>query len=107
MSAENTDRAAPDGMTDAEWQVRCDLAACYQLTDLFGWSDLTSTHISASVPGTDRLLINPFGLLFDQITASALVGVDRDGNADGAPVNKAGLLIHRCIHDARARMCAA
>lgn len=95
---------APDGMTGEEWQVRCNLAACYQLVDLYGWSDLSGTHITARVPGSDHLLFNPYGLLFDQVTASTLVRVDRDGNVVGEsdwPVNPAGLLIHRCIHDAR------
>lgn len=97
--------AASDGMTDQEWQLRCDLAACYRLVDLFGWSDLSSTHISARLPGKDRFLINPYGLLFDQMTASSLVEVDGEGAAaNGAPVNPAGFLIHGCIHRARAEV---
>ena len=91
-------------MSDAEWQLRCDLAACYQLVDLYGWSDLSGTHISARVPGSEDLLINPYGLLFDQITARSLVRVNPAGDVVGDtdwPVNPAGFLIHRCIHDAR------
>ncbi len=87
-----------DNMSHAEWEVRCDLAACYQLVDLYGWSDLSSTHISARIPGSDDLLINPYGVLFDQITASSLVRVAAPG-AGG--VNPAGVLIHRAVHDAR------
>ena len=61
-------------VTDAEWQLRCDLAAAYRLVDEFGWSDLVFTHISARIPGPDHhFLINPYGLAFDEITASSLV----------------------------------
>ena len=91
-------------MSEAEWQARCDLAACYQLVDLYGWSDLSGTHISARIPGTEHFLINPYGLLFDQITARNLVKVDQDGQIVGHsdwPVNPAGFLIHSCIHRAR------
>ena len=94
----------PDGMTEEEWQARCDLAACYQLIDLYGWSDLSGTHTSARVPGTEHFLINPYGLLFDQITASSLVKVDQDGRVIGHsdyPINPAGFLIHSCVHRAR------
>lgn len=93
-----------DDAAEAEWRVRCDLAACHQLVDLYGWSDLSGTHISARVPGTDHFLINPYGLLFDQITASSLLKVDRDGAVLGdgdRPFNPAGFLIHSCIHRAR------
>ena len=93
-----------DTMTEAEWRTRRDLAACYQLVDLYGWSDLSGTHISARVPGTGHFLINPYGLLFDQITASSLLKVDRDGAAIGESdrsFNPAGFLIHSCIHRAR------
>ena len=94
----------PAGMSEDEWLVRCDLAACYQLVDHYGWSDLSGTHISARVPGTDHFLINPYGLLFDQITASSLVKVDHEGRVVGDsdyPINPAGFLIHSCIHRAR------
>jgi ribulose-5-phosphate 4-epimerase/fuculose-1-phosphate aldolase len=68
-------------MTQAESQTRIDLAACYRLVDMFGWSDLINTRITARVPGPqDHFLINRFGMLYDEITASSLVKVDVDGN---------------------------
>ena len=68
-------------MSEAEWQTRLDLAACYRLADLFGWSDLVNTRITARLPGQhDHFLINPFGLLFNEITASSLVKIDAEGN---------------------------
>src|ERR1700719_2506791 len=68
-------------MTEAEWQTRLDLAACYRLVDLFGWSDLINTRITARVPGRhDHFLINPYGLLFDEVSASSLVKIDVEGN---------------------------
>jgi len=93
-------------MTDAELQRRRDLAACYRLVDLYEMSDGIGTHISARVPGSDeQFLINPYGWLFDEITASSLVQVDADGQAlpcnDEAPVNPAGFNLHSCIHRAR------
>ena len=94
------DRVSPE-----EWQTRIDLAACYRLVADFGWSDLVFTHVSARVPGVhDEFLINPYGLMFDEITASSLVKIDRDGNKlDDTPffVNPAGFIIHSAIHDAR------
>ena len=64
-------------MTEAEWRTRVDLAACYRLVDMFGWSDLINTRITARVPGPgDYFLINPYGLLFEEITASSLVKID-------------------------------
>jgi len=92
-------------MTDAEWQVRVDLAACYRLVALNGWDDFIATHISARVPGThDTFLINRLGLTFEEITASNLVRIDADGRVtDGsdAPVNPAGFTIHSAVHQAR------
>jgi len=77
-----------------EWQTRVDLAACYRLVADFGWSDLVFTHITARVPGTeDQFLINPYGMTFDEITASSLVKIDVAGNKlDNSPfpVNPAG-----------------
>ena len=88
-----------------EWQLRCDLAAAYRLVAHFGWSDLVFTHISARVPGPEHhFLINPYGLMFDEITASSLVKVDQQCNklSDSPfPVNPAGFTIHSCIHDGR------
>jgi ribulose-5-phosphate 4-epimerase/fuculose-1-phosphate aldolase len=69
-----------DQVSAAEWQTRVDLAACYRLVALHGWDDLIFTHISAKVPGTEDFLINPFGLMFHEITASSLVKVDQAGN---------------------------
>ena len=67
--------------TSAEGQTRIDLAACYRLVDLFGWSDLINTRITARVPGApDHFLINPYGMLYDEITASSLVKIDSEGN---------------------------
>jgi ribulose-5-phosphate 4-epimerase/fuculose-1-phosphate aldolase len=88
-----------------EWQLRVELAACYRLVALYGWSDLVFTHISARVPGPEHhFLINPYGLMFDEITASSLVKVDRQCNKvidSPFPVNPAGFTIHSCIHEAR------
>ena len=95
----------PDHVSEAEWQARVDLAACYRLVALHGWSDLVFTHITARVPGQQQqLLINPFGMLFDEITASSLVKIDYDGNKlDDSPsmINPAGLLIHSAVHAGR------
>jgi ribulose-5-phosphate 4-epimerase/fuculose-1-phosphate aldolase len=90
---------------DREWQQRVDLAACYRLVALFGWDDLIFTHISARVPGPEHhFLINPYGLLFEEITASSLVEVDIDGRkVTDSPydINPAGFVIHSAIHAAR------
>jgi ribulose-5-phosphate 4-epimerase/fuculose-1-phosphate aldolase len=94
------DRVSPE-----EWQVRVDLAACYRLVADFGWSDLIFTHITARVPGTeDQFLINPYGMMFDEITASSLVKIDINGNKlddSPFPVNPAGFTIHSAIHAVR------
>ncbi len=94
--------AIPRGISPEEWKVRCDLAACYQLTDLYGMSDLTGTHISARVPGPEHhFLLNPYGWLFDEITASSLIKVDVKGNVIWGPKDKlnfAGFVIHSAIH---------
>jgi ribulose-5-phosphate 4-epimerase/fuculose-1-phosphate aldolase len=89
----------------AEWQQRVDLAACYRLVARFGWDDLIFTHISARVPGPEHhFLINPYGLMFDEITASSLVKVDLDGRKvldSPYDVNPAGFTIHSAVHAAR------
>ena len=94
-----------DAVSPEEWQLRCDLAACYRLVAAYGWSDLVFTHISARVPGDDHsFLINPYGLMFDEITASSLVLIDQEGNKRGDspfPVNRAGFVIHSAVHAAR------
>lgn len=88
-----------------EWQTRVDLAACYRLAADFGWSDLVFTHITARVPGTeDQFLINPYGMMFDEITASSLVKIDLQGNKieeSAFPVNPAGFTIHSAVHAVR------
>ena len=90
-----------------EWVVRVDLAAAYRLVDLYGMTDMIANHISARVPGEDnRFLINPYGLLYKEITASNLVKIDLDGNIVGEPeldlgINRAGFVIHSAIHKAR------
>jgi ribulose-5-phosphate 4-epimerase/fuculose-1-phosphate aldolase len=88
-----------------EWQLRVDLAACYRLVAMHGWSDLVFTHISARIPGPEHhFLINPYGLMFDEITASSLVKVDKDCNKlieSPFPVNPAGFVIHSAVHAAR------
>lgn len=88
-----------------EWQARVDLAAAYQLAHLHRWSDLIYTHLSARVPGTEDFLINPYGLMFDEITASSLVKIDWNGKVLDDPlglgVNEAGFIIHSCMHRAR------
>ena len=88
-----------------EWQLRVDLAACYRLVAAYGWSDLVFTHISARLPGPEHhFLINPYGLMFDEITASSLVKVDHDCNKlldSPFPVNPAGFVIHSAVHEAR------
>ena len=88
-----------------EWQLRCDLAACYRLVAAYGWSDLVFTHVSARIPGPDHhFLINPYGLMFDEITASSLIRVDQHCNKlseSPYPVNPAGFVIHSAIHQVR------
>src|SRR2546426_2975074 len=90
------DKVAPE-----EWAVRVDLAASYRLVAHFGWEDLVFTHISARVPGAaDQLLLNPYGVLFDEITASSLVKIDQQGNPideSPYPVNAAGVVIHSAV----------
>ncbi len=89
-----------------EWQTRVDLAACYRLVAQYGWDDLVFTHITAKIPGVEnQFLINPYGMMFAEITASSLVKIDLGGNkldADNPhPVNPAGFTIHSAIHAAR------
>lgn len=94
-------------VSDAEWRLRCELAATYRLCALYGWTDLVFTHISARLPdedGEERFLINPYGVMFDEMTASSLVKID----LDGAPkqetpyfTNPAGFTIHSAVHSAR------
>ena len=92
-------------VSEAEWVTRVDLAAAYRLVALFKWDDLVFTHISARVPGRDNeFLINPYGMTFEEITASSLVKVDTAGNKlddSPFPVNPAGFTIHSAVHAAR------
>jgi ribulose-5-phosphate 4-epimerase/fuculose-1-phosphate aldolase len=94
-----------DRVSAEEWQARVDLAAAYRLVALYGWDDLIFTHLSARIPGPEHhFLINPYNLMFEEMTASALVKIDVEGNqvdGDPAPVNKAGFVIHSAIHMAR------
>ncbi len=92
-------------VSDEEWQTRVDLAACYRLIAQHGWDDLVFTHISARVPGPDEhFLINAYGLLFEEMTASSLVKVDLNGDIVLATphfINPAGFTIHSAVHEAR------
>ncbi|HBI82246.1 class II aldolase/adducin family protein [Orrella sp. NBD-18] len=97
-------------VSDAEWQARVNLAACYRLVDMYGLSDMIANHISARIPGEDGVfLINPYGMMYEEITASSLLKSDFQGNIVGGPdfgdlgygVNRAGAVIHSAIHEAR------
>jgi len=94
-----------DQVSDAEWQLRVDLAACYRAIAMFGWDDLVFTHISARVPGPEEhFLINAYGLFFEEITASSLIKVDLQGQKvleSPQPINPAGFVIHSAVHEAR------
>ena len=93
-------------MSAEEWQTRVDLAACYRLTAMYGMTEMIANHISCRVPGShDHFLINPYGMLYEEIDASCLIKVDLDGNilfnASDYGVNAAGFVIHSAIHMAR------
>lgn len=92
-------------VSEAEWEQRVNLAACYRLVAQFGWDDLIFTHVSARVPGPEHhFLINPYGMLFSEITASSLVKVDLEGRKvmdSPYDINPAGFTIHSAIHAAR------
>jgi ribulose-5-phosphate 4-epimerase/fuculose-1-phosphate aldolase len=94
-----------DKVKDDEWQLRCDLAACYRMAAGYGWDDLIFTHFSVRIPGSDHhFLINPFGLFFEEITASSLLKVDLGGNLmmpSDYLFNPAGFVIHGAIHEGR------
>ncbi len=94
----------------AEWQARVDLAACYRLVDLYGMSDMMANHISSHVPGEHgAFLINPYGMMYEEITASSLIKVDLGGEILAKPdfgdldygINRAGYVIHSAVHEAR------
>jgi len=105
ISAMNAVPSLKASVSAAEWQARVDLAATYRLVALAGWDDMIFTHISARVPGPEHhFLINPYGFLFEEITASSLVKIDLDGNAvqkTDYQVNPAGFTIHSAIHMSR------
>jgi ribulose-5-phosphate 4-epimerase/fuculose-1-phosphate aldolase len=94
-----------DQVTEAEWQARVDLAAAYRLVALYGWDDLIFTHISARVPGPEHhFLLNAYGMMFEEVTASSLVKIDHSGNKVlESPyfINPAGFTIHSAVHAAR------
>jgi ribulose-5-phosphate 4-epimerase/fuculose-1-phosphate aldolase len=100
-----TSTEKPTQYSPEEWAIRVDLAAAYRLVAHFHWDDLVFTHITARVPGPGHhFLINPYGMLFDEITASSLVKIDMDGNKvedSPWPINPAGFTIHSAIHAAR------
>lgn len=99
-----------DRCTAAEWQARVDLAACYRLVDLYGLSDMMANHVSSHVPGEPgAFLINAYGMMYEEITASSLIKIDIHGNILSKPdfgdlnygINKAGYVIHSAVHHAR------
>jgi ribulose-5-phosphate 4-epimerase/fuculose-1-phosphate aldolase len=98
-------KSVREQVSEEEWQVREDLAAAYRLVDFYGWSDMVFTHLSARVPGPDEhFLLNPFGYLFNEVTASNLVKIDVEGNVvldSGHSVNSAGFTIHSAVHMSR------
>ena len=100
-----TQSSVREQVTEAEWKLRVDLAATYRLVALYGWDDLVFTHISARVPGPEHhFLINPYGMMFEEITAGSLVKIDLEGKVVSEspyPVNPAGFTIHSAIHAAR------
>ena len=109
LSGKTTARKKPslrDRVSEAEWKTRTDLAAAYQLAVIYGWTDMILTHFSARVPEAEnQFLLNAYGLMFDEVTASNLVKIDHEGNIiediTGLGVNQAGFVIHGCVHMAR------
>src|SRR5882762_2276146 len=99
-------RSLREKVAAEEWARRVDLAACYRLVALYGMTDLVYNHITARVPETDHVLINPYGMLYDEITASSLIKIDLEGKTVLQPdheysVNAAGYVIHSALHSAR------
>jgi ribulose-5-phosphate 4-epimerase/fuculose-1-phosphate aldolase len=99
-------RSVRDQVSAEEWQKRIDLAACYRLVHLYGMDEMIANHISTRVPGEDNaFLLNPYGLLYEQMHASCFIKVDLDGNVLFNPgefdINKAGFVIHSAVHKAR------
>ena len=102
MTASAVVETPKENMVPGEWEARVDLAAAYRLVALYGWDDLIFTHLSARVPGPEHhFLINPYNMMFEEITASSLVKIDVNGLPVGEtanPVNPAGFTIHSAIH---------
>ncbi|MEO8144676.1 MAG: class II aldolase/adducin family protein [Betaproteobacteria bacterium] len=98
-------KSVKERVSKEEWDLRVDLAAAYHLAAHFKWTDLIYTHFSARLPGHDEFLINPYGLMFEEITASNLIRINHDGKVlddpTGMGYNEAGFVIHGCIHEAR------
>lgn len=99
-------RPVREQVSEAEWQARVDLAACYRLLAEYGMTEMIANHVSVRVPGTDdQFLLNPYGMLYEEMTASSMIKVDLDGNVlfnqSGYRFNEAGWIIHGCIHRAR------
>src|SRR5436190_6791198 len=105
MAASPQTSTIRDRVSAEEWQTRVDLAAAYRLVALYGWDDLIFTHISSRVPGDDHhFLLNPYGMMFEEVTASSLLKIDLHGNkVMDSPrfVNPAGFTIHSAVHEAR------
>ena len=106
MKYDTSFKSIKDQVSPEEWQARVDLAACYRLVDDYEMTDLIYNHITARIPGTDHLLINLYGLLYKEITASSLVKIDVEGDIIAKPdtdygINKSGYVIHGAIHKAR------
>src|SRR5690606_20479215 len=95
--------------SEQEWNARIDLAACYRLVHLYGMSDMMANHISSRVPGEESFLINPYGMMYEEITASSLIKVNLEGEILAKPdfgtldygINRAGYVIHSAVHAAR------
>jgi ribulose-5-phosphate 4-epimerase/fuculose-1-phosphate aldolase len=102
MQVSAREGAASIALTDAEREARVELAACYRIFDMLGWTEMIFNHITLRVPGPERVfLINPFGLHYREVKASNLVAVDIDGNPvrpDQHPINRAGFVTHSAIH---------
>ncbi|MGZ5913697.1 MAG: class II aldolase/adducin family protein, partial [Reyranella sp.] len=106
MKYDTNFKSVKDEVSAEEWQARVELAACYRLVDQYEMTDLIYNHITARIPGTDHLLINLYGLLYKEITASSLVKIDVEGEIIAKPdtdygINKSGYVIHGAIHKAR------
>ena len=105
MSAVLKSKSVKERVSKEEWDLRVDLAAAYQLAAHFRWTDLIFTHFSARLPGHGEFLINPYGLMFEEITASNLIRIGHDGKVLDDPLglgyNEAGFVIHGCVHAAR------